>query len=124
MATYSSIPAWKIPWTEEPRGLQSMADMTEYTCHATNLFIIFAAHQIFAVSCRIFPCGSFSSCGVHKYIPIESVMLSILSSITPFSFCPQSFPASEGAFPMSQLFVSGGQSIAVSASVLPMNNQG
>ena len=58
MATYSSIPAWKIPWTEEPRGLQSMADMTEYTCHATNLFIIFAAHQIFAVSCRIFPCGS------------------------------------------------------------------
>ena len=24
MATYSSIPAWKIPWTEEPGGLQSM----------------------------------------------------------------------------------------------------
>ena len=23
MATYSSILAWKIPWTEEPRGLQS-----------------------------------------------------------------------------------------------------
>ena len=22
MATYSSIPAWEIPWTEEPRGLQ------------------------------------------------------------------------------------------------------
>ena len=21
MATYSSIPAWKIPWTEEPGGL-------------------------------------------------------------------------------------------------------
>ena len=98
MATYSSIPAWKIPWTEEPRGLQSMADMTDYTCHATNLFIIFAAHQIFTVSCRIFPCGSLSSCGVHKYIPIESVMLSILSSITPFSFCPQSFPASGGLF--------------------------
>ena len=31
-----------------------------------------------------------------------------------------SFPAS-GSFPMSQLFVSGGQSIGVSASVLPMN---
>ena len=24
MATYSSIFAWKIPWTEEPGGLQSM----------------------------------------------------------------------------------------------------
>ena len=23
MATYSSILAWKIPWTEEPSGLQS-----------------------------------------------------------------------------------------------------
>ena len=24
MATYSSILAWKIPWTEEPGGLQAM----------------------------------------------------------------------------------------------------
>ena len=24
MATHSSIPAWKIPWTEEPGGLQFM----------------------------------------------------------------------------------------------------
>ena len=24
MATHSSIPAWEIPWTEEPNGLQSM----------------------------------------------------------------------------------------------------
>ena len=24
MATNSSIPAWEIPWTEEPGGLQSM----------------------------------------------------------------------------------------------------
>ena len=48
----------------------------------------------------------------------------ILSSVVPFSSCPQSFPAS-GSFPMSQLFASGGQSIGVSASisVLPMNSQ-
>ena len=25
MATHSSIHAWKIPWTKEPDGLQSMA---------------------------------------------------------------------------------------------------
>ena len=24
MATHSCIPAWRIPWTEEPGGLQSM----------------------------------------------------------------------------------------------------
>ena len=33
MTTHSSILAWKIPWTEEPGGLQSMgsqeSDMTE-----------------------------------------------------------------------------------------------
>ena len=48
----------------------------------------------------------------------------ISSSILPFSSCSQSFPAS-GSFQMSQLFVSGGQSIGVSAStsVLPMNTQ-
>ena len=33
----------------------------------------------------------------------------ILSSVVPFSSCPQSLPAS-GYFPMSQLFVWGGQS--------------
>ena len=35
MTTHSSILAWKIPWTEEPGGLQSMghkeSDMTEAT---------------------------------------------------------------------------------------------
>ena len=45
------------------------------------------------------------------------------SSVVPFSSCPQSFPASE-SFPISQFFSSGGQSIAASASVLPMNIQG
>ena len=44
-------------------------------------------------------------------------------SVVPFSY-PQSFPAL-GSFQMSQLFISGGQSIRVSASasVLPMNSQ-
>ena len=36
MATHSSILAWRIPWAEEPGGLQSLgsqeSDMTECTC--------------------------------------------------------------------------------------------
>ena len=48
----------------------------------------------------------------------------ISSSVTPFSSCPQSLPASV-SFPLSQLFAWGGQSIGVSASAsaLPMNTQ-
>ena len=47
------------------------------------------------------------------------------SSVSPFSSCPQSFPASR-SFPRSQLFASSGQSIGASAlaSVLPLNIQG
>ena len=49
--------------------------------------------------------------------------LTISSSVIPFS-CLQSF-ATSGSFQMSQLFISGGQSIGVSTStsVLPMNTQ-
>ena len=49
----------------------------------------------------------------------------ILSSFVPFSSCLQSPPAS-GSFPMSWLFVSGGQTTGASAlaSALPMNIQG
>ena len=39
----------------------------------------------------------------------------ILSSVIPFSSCPQSFPASQ-SFPMSQVFPWGVQSTGVSAS--------
>ena len=38
MATHSSILAWRIPWTEEPGGLQSMtsqeSDLTESHFHS------------------------------------------------------------------------------------------
>ena len=46
-------------------------------------------------------------------------------SVSPFSSCPQSFPAS-GSFPMSRLLASGDLTIRASAlaSVLPMNIQG
>ena len=59
-----------------------------------------------------------------KLTSIESMMpYNISSSVTPFSSCLQSFPAS-GSFPVSWLFASGGQSIEASAPalVLPMNS--
>ena len=36
MATYSSIPAWRIPWTEEPGGLQFMVSQRVGCDWATN----------------------------------------------------------------------------------------
>ena len=48
----------------------------------------------------------------------------ISSSVAPFSFCPQSCPAS-GSFPVNWLLTSGHQSFgaSASASLLPMNIQ-
>ena len=44
MATHSNIPAWKIPWTEEPGALQSMGSQrvrqdwaTECACISIRL---------------------------------------------------------------------------------------
>ena len=37
MATNSSILAWRIPWTEEPRGLQSMGSQSRDTTECLTL---------------------------------------------------------------------------------------
>ena len=71
------------------------------------------------------PCPSLSPRVCPRSCPSNSWCHPTTSiSVTPFSFCLQSFPAS-GSFPMTWLFVSGGQRIGVStsASVLPMNIQ-
>ena len=38
MATHSNILAWRIPWTEEPGGLQSMESQRVGHDRATNTF--------------------------------------------------------------------------------------
>ena len=107
--------------------------------HISNEVLISRTHSSVQFSCSVMsnclrphklqhaqpPCPSPTP-GVHP----NSCPLSwwchptILSSVIPFSPCPQSFQAS-GFFQMSQVFTSGGQSIGVSAStsVLPMNTQ-
>ena len=61
MATHSSILAWKISWTEEPGGLQSMGlqrvtEVTEVTMHAHTgcgliIFFNFPKHRRKIVLC-------------------------------------------------------------------------
>ena len=71
------------------------------------------------------PCPSLSLGVCSNSCPLSQwCHPTISSSVTSFSSCLQSFPAS-GSFPVSQHFTSGGQGIgaSASASVLPMNIQ-
>ena len=60
-------------------------------------------------------CPSLSSGVCSDSYPLSWWCYPTISfSVVPFSFYPQSFPAS-GVFPLSQLFTSGGQSVRASA---------
>ena len=144
MAIHFSILAWRIPWTEEPDGLQSIGlprvrqlkwlnSYTKTRGGSSTSWAVQFSQSVVSDSLRPHesqhtrpPCplptaGVYANpCPLSQWChPTTS------SSVVPFSSCPQSFPAS-GSFHMSQLFTSGGQSIWVSAStsVLPMNTQG
>ena len=114
-----------------PQGSSWLRDWTHFSCTGRRiLYGISLNHQfssvqllsrvrLFATPWTIARQTSLSitnSWSSPKPVSIESVMpSSISSSVVPFSSCPQSFPASE-SFQMSQLFVSGSQSIGVSIS--------
>ena len=88
--------------------------------------VMFDSYQPHGLQHTRFPCLSLSPGVCSNSCPLsESWHLSILSSVAPFSSCPQIFPAS-WSFPVSWLFISGAQSIGASAlaSVLSMNIQG
>ena len=51
MATHSSVPAWRISWTEEPGGLQSMgsqeSDTTEWLDHHHHIFqVVMVSYEV------------------------------------------------------------------------------
>jgi len=92
----------------------SVAKLCPTLCNPVNQGVQHTRLPCPLLSCRV--CSN--SCQLSQWCHST-----VSSSVTPFSSCPQSFPASE-SFPVSWLIASGGQSIGVSASVLPMNIQG
>ena len=71
MATHSGILAWKIPWTEEPGGFQSMgsreSDMTVCACMHAHVPAHTRAHTHThglncSAACGIFPDQGLNSC--------------------------------------------------------------
>ena len=110
MTTHSSILVWRFPWTKEPQ-FSSVTQSCPTLCDPMVL-------QHAMLSCPSPTPGAYSnSCPTSHWC-----RPTISSSVVSFSSCLQSFPAS-GSFLMSQFFISGGQSIGASASVLPMNIQ-
>ena len=136
MTTNSSILAWRIPWTEEPGGLESSRSYRvghnwrdlAHSCSQFSSVQSLSRLWLFTTPWTAARQASLSitnSQSLLKLISIESVMPSNhLILCHPLLLSPSSFPASE-PFQMSQFFKSGGQSIEVSdsASVLPMNIQ-
>ena len=104
-----------------PCMLQSLYPMLLFSCSVMSDSL-----QHHGLQHARFPCPLLSPGVCSDTCPLNWWCHStISSSVTSFSSCLQSFPAS-GFFPMSQLFTSGGQSIgaSASASVLPTKIQG
>ena len=67
MATQSSIPAWKIPWTEEPGGLQSMGLQISILAFV-NLCLSISPTYL------LVPEGWAGSCSFEKDIPDQILL--------------------------------------------------
>ena len=96
---------------------------------STHLFFFFYLHVQFSSHSGVSNSGTpwIAACQASLSITNSQSshkLMSISSSVIPFSSFPQSLPASE-SFPISQLFAWGGHSIGVPAiaSFLPMNTQ-
>ena len=124
----NSLPAELHKTPEIPKVLEALGqDRGEDYIYLLLLFshsVVSDSLQPQGLQHTSLPCPSVcpgvcsNSCPLNRWCH-----LTISSSVTPLSSCPQS---ATRFFPMSWLFTSGGQSIgaSASASVLPMNIQG
>ena len=137
--SYSFTPSSKI-WPISNFYKQTMAfpvsvSWCSYCCHFWTISALIVCYccsvmpnslQLHVLQHAGLHCPSPSPRVCSNSCPLNQWCHPTLSaSVTPFSSCHQSFPAS-GPFLMSQPFTSDGQSIGVSASisVLPVNIQG
>ena len=106
MATWSSIPAWKIPWTEEPGGLQSMGSQsqTQLSEHRSTVYSASQLQRSWLFSTDIsqtpISVAFSSSCVFLKYSPPTITVKMYVSFKIPVKlpFLPQtrklvSFPS-------------------------------
>ena len=88
MATHSSMLVWRIPWTEEPGGLQSMGSQR-------------VGHD-WATSLHFTSIGASGTLGVHK---ILSSSLSVAAAKMLFAFSVLFFPVCTVEFSRSYMIL-------------------
>ena len=119
--------SWRCSWARGlPSGMSNPA-VGQYWISPVNTACNLASGLLLLFS-RSVVSDSLRPHGLqHSNIPCPSLSPEVDDAIQPshplsppFSSCSQSFPAS-GSYPMSWLFIIGGQSIGAPASVLLMN---
>ena len=100
-------------WSSGQNCCCSVAKLCPTLCD----FIDFSTPSCSVLHCPLSPGVCSNSCPLSWwcYLTLSHLLL------PPFSFCLQSFPASQ-SFSLSQLFTSGGQSIGASASATVVKN--
>ena len=83
MATHSSILAWKIPWTEEPAGLQSMGSQRIGHDWATSPFHIYTHTHTQAICLTLYA----KELWPYPWGQAENVLLLSYVLICTFFFC-------------------------------------
>ena len=93
MATHSSIVAWKVSWTEEPGGLQSMGSQRAGHDWATNTYLlVLVIYKIFSFSPEVFitiptKTLAFSSDSyisfLHSLTEIKNISIYLASKVWP-----------------------------------------
>ena len=109
-----------VPVKPKPLSKPHSLDSVQFSCSVVSNSL-----RLHGLQHTRLPCTSSTSRASSNSCPSRQwCHPTISSSVVPFSYPLQSFPAS-GSFQMSQLFASGGQIIKVSAStsVFPMNIQ-
>ena len=120
---YSTVNCIQYPWINHIEKEYEKEYMYLYNCVILLYYSnsVQFSHSVVSNSLRPYelqhsrpPCPSTPGVHSNSCPSCRWCHPAISSSVVPFSFCPQSLPAS-GSFPMSQFFAWGGQSTGASA---------
>ena len=82
MATHSSILAWRIPWTEEPGGLQSMGSQSWTQLNDSHTYYVVVLKQLIHLTSLLGPGFSyaqyFEDC-LEDYVKFNFMPLCIIN---------------------------------------------
>ena len=88
LATHSSILTWRIPWTEEPGGLQSMGSQKVRLDGMTNTFTFILENVnstgVHIVACIVFlPEGKAAESASCALCPLTAAILTLRPNPSP-----------------------------------------